>query len=469
MEVTKIKGKALEKPARRECKNMASMAEIITNVNAILNPGKEPIDWFAPAPDAVAAVHIKDGSYRSDLSNGAALFGGSVSDRELKNVKVVAYNGNEGGIYAEGAATDVTVENAYISLSGEGTGIGGPASGAAAKYGASLTLKNVVIDTNGRTKYSTAAEENSVLKVYDSVIWSHGIPYGDDYERPKALMSSPPPPLEMDGNTRTHCTMSNSYSYFYNSKIICDGWAALSTESSEGFVYLEANGCDIVCTKNGYGAYADPGCHDVFRECRFDMARMAAILAGNSAMEFENCESDCGTYFALMHCVNGWCEEVGDMTITGGSIRSKKEAFLIKSHNAVLDMAEVDIASESGVIVHTILNSDPCKTPVDDSPYGVNVRFTDMSAAGDLIHEDSERRMWIEMNSAVLTGAIKEGTLFMDEGSRWTATKDSTVHLLNDIDIAQIDAKSGVTIRATGGEAGEYTLFSGGKLIVTAG
>ncbi len=466
MEVDKIQGKPLEKPERRTCENMLSMAEIITNVNAILNPGRPAIDWFAPAEDAMAAVHIKDGSYREDLSNPKVLYGGSVSNQELKDIKVVAYNGNEGGIYAEGKGTDVTVDTAYISLEGEGCGIGGPASGAAAKYGANLTLKNVVINTTGRTKYATAAEENSVLKVYDSIIWSHGIPYGDGYERPTALMSSPPPPLEMDGNTRTHCTMSNSYSYFYNSKVICDGWAALSTESSEGFVYLEANDCDIVCTKNGYGAYADPGCHDVFRRCDFDMARMAAILAGNSTMEFYDCHAECGSYFALMHCVNGWCEEVGDMTINGGRIHTQKETFLIKSHNAILDMTDVELSSESGVLVHTILNSDPCKTPVDDKAYGVNVRFTDMAVTGDLLHEDTERRMWIEMKSSQLIGAIVNGTLAMDAGSKWTADKDSTVHLLNDINPAQIDAAEGVTIRATGGKAGSYTLASGGKLIV---
>lgn len=468
METCKIKGKPLTRYPRKECKNIASMAEIITNVNAILNPGKEPIDWFAPAKDAVAAVHIKEGKYQKELSNDKVLFGGSVSDKELKDIKVVAYNGNEGGIYAEGAGTDVTVDTAYISLEGEGTGIGGPASGAAAKYGANLTLKNVVINTSGRTKYSTAAEEGSVLKVYDSIIWSHGIPYGDEYERPKALMSSPPPPLEMDGNTRTHCTMSNSYSYFYNSKIICDGWAALSTESSEGFVYLEANDCDIVCTKNGYGAYADPGCHDVFRNSNFDMARMAAILAGNSTMEFEDCVADCGTYFCLMHCVNGWCEEVGDMTITGGKIRTKKEAFLIKSHNAILDMAEVDIASESGILVHTILNDDPCKTPVAEDAYGVNVRFADMSVEGDLLHEDTERAMWIDMISTTLKGGITNGNLNMDCGSKWIADKDSTVHFLNEIDIAQVDAKEGITITATGAEEGTYKLASGGTLVVKA-
>lgn len=63
METCIIKGKPLAKQARRECKNMLSMADIITGVNAILNPGKEPIDWFAPSEDAVAAVHIKDGAY----------------------------------------------------------------------------------------------------------------------------------------------------------------------------------------------------------------------------------------------------------------------------------------------------------------------------------------------------------------------------------------------------------------------
>lgn len=466
METCTIKGKPLNKPVRRECKNMLSMADIITGVNAILNPGKEPIDWFAPAGDAVAAVHIKDGVYNEALSNSSTLYGGAVSDKELKDIKIVAYNGSEGGIYAEGPATDVTVDTAYISLAGEGCGIGGPASGAAAKYGAHLTLKNVIIDTNGRTKYATAAEENSVLKVYDSVIWSHGIPYGDDYERPSVLMSSPPPPLEMDGNTRTHCTMSNSFSYFYNSKIICDGWAALSTESSEGFVYLEANDCDVVCTKNGYGAYADPGCHDVFKNCHFDMARMAAILAGNSTMVFENCDAVCGTYFGLMHCVNGWCQEVGDMSITGGRIRTKCEAFLIKSHNALLNFKEVDIASEKGILVHTILNDDPCKTPVDDQAFGVNVNFTDMTVEGALIHEDTERPMWVTLTSAVLKGRMVNTTLAMDAGSKWIADSDSTVHLLCDVNIAQLDAPRGVTITATGAQAGTYTLASGGTLVL---
>ncbi|SDB22037.1 hypothetical protein [Eubacterium oxidoreducens] len=466
MELTKVKGVYKSHPERRESKNLATMAEIIEAVNGILNPNGPKINWFAPAEDAVAAVHFKDGKYDEKTSNPDVVYGGEVSDKEVKDLKVVAYDGNRGAIYAEGAGTDVTVDGAYISLQGDGTGIGGPASGASAKYNAKLTIKNAIIDTVGRTRYSTAAEEGAVLKVYDSVIWSHGIPFGEGIEKPTALMSTPPGALEMDGNTRTHCSMSNSLSYFYNSKIICDGWAALSTESSEGFVYLEANDCDIVCTKDGYGAYADPGCHDFFNDCNFDMARMAAIIAGNSDMTFNDCNCNCGTYFALSHCVNGWPEEVGEITVNGGTIKSKKEAFLIKSHNFIMDMCDVDIMSESGVLVHTIVNDDPCATKAED-PYGVNVLMTDMDVTGDLVHEDTTREMWVELNSTVLTGAIKNANLTIDEGSKWIATGDSDVVFMNDISPAQIDAKEGVTIHAKGAEAYAADLASGGKLVVT--
>ena len=466
MELKKIQGRFVEKPERKPSLNLATMAEIITGVNAVLNPGKPLINWFAPAADAVAAVRVKDG--KASIDNPSVLCDGEITDTEVKNLQVVAYDGREGGIYAEGSATDVSVDGAYISLAGDGEGIGGPASGAAAKFGAKLTIRDAVINTSGRTKYSTAAEEGSVLKVYDSIIWSHGIPYGDGIPAPTALMSSPPPALEIKGNTRTHCTMSNSQSYFYNSKIICDGWAALSTESSEGYVYLEANDCDIVCTKDGYGAYSDPGCHDVFNNCNLEMAKMAAIVAGNSDMTFNNCEARCGSYFALMHCVNGWQEEVAETIVTGGKIRTAKECFLVKSHNVIIDLCDVDIASEAGVLVHSIVNDDPCATKVTEPPYGVNVRMTDMTVKGDLIHDDTTRDMWVELNSTLLTGAVKGARLSMDVGSKWIATADSEVTLLTDLEPAQIDAPAGVTVTVYGGANAEFDLFSGGKLIVKA-
>ncbi len=461
----KIKGMNVTRPIRRPHHNLAHMTEIIDGVNAILNPGKEKIDWFAPASDAVAAVHVRDGQIEKSLSNSKVIYGGQIHSDKVEDLKVVGYKGSEGGVYVEGAASDVVLDGAYISTSGDGHGIGGPSSGAAVKYNGTLTVKNAVINTHGRTRYATAAEEGGVLKVYDSILWAHGIPYGKDIDPPKALMSTPPPPLEIDGNTRCHCTMSNASSYFYNSKIICDGWAALSTECSEGYVYLEANDCDIICTKSGYGAYADPACHDYFNRCNFEIANMAAILAGNSDMTFTDCTANCGSYFALSHNVNGWAEEVAELTVTGGEIHSAKEAVLVKSNNMILELNDVAITADNGVIVHTIVNDDPCKTLPND-PYGVQVVLTNMAINGDLIHEDTERDMWVDMSSSLIKGQIQGAALNFDIGSKWLATADSNVQLVSDVNLSQIDALPGVTITAEGLEDGEYELLSGGKLIV---
>lgn len=462
-----IKGLTIDKPARKASTNLAMMADIIKGVNAVLNPGKPEIDWFAPDPAAKAAIHIKNGRYEKSLSQDEILYGGEIDGQNLRDIKVTAYKGTEGGIYAEGSASNVTVDGAYISTAGDGSGIGGPSSGAAVKYGANMTLKNAVINTSGRTRYSTAAEENSTLRVYDSVIWSHGMAFGDEIPEPTELMSTPPPALEIKGNTRTHCTMSNSQSYFYNTKIICDGWAALSTESSEGYVYLEANDCDIVCTKSGYGAYSDPGCHDVFNNCRIDTSCMMGIIAGNSDMTFNNCTAKCGSYFGLMHCVNGWQEEVAEAMVTGGKIRTKAEAFLVKSHNVLIDLHDVDIKSAKGILVKTIVNDDPCATKVTEPVYGVNIKMKDMSVEGDLIHLDTDRAMWAELAATLIKGKMENVTLAMDTGSKWIATADSNVIMIADINPAQIDAPEGVTIKAVASETAEYTLASGGKLIVT--
>ena len=56
MESVKIKGIEKHKPLREESKNILTMADIIEGVNAVLNPGKPKINWFAPAEDAVADI-----------------------------------------------------------------------------------------------------------------------------------------------------------------------------------------------------------------------------------------------------------------------------------------------------------------------------------------------------------------------------------------------------------------------------
>jgi hypothetical protein len=195
---------------------------------------------------------------------------------------------------------------------------------------------------------------------------------------------------------------------------------------------------------------------------------MAAIIAGEADMTFNDCESRCGTYFALIHNVNGAPEEVSTVIVNGGLIATGKEVALVKSENVRLELDGVDVKAENNVLVRTVKNDDPCTTKTGDNPYGVYVVLKNMNVEGDLLHEDPERSMWIELESTTYKGAIKEGNLEMDVASKWVATADSTVTFTADIYPSQIDALSGVTITAQGGEAGEYDLASGGKLIVKA-
>ncbi len=441
----------------------------------------EPWEWFqengiedkgpggpppmGDGPKMVPTVYIKDG--KRVEGNDASLYGGVVGDTEAADLRIVSYDGAVGGVYAEGAGTDYTVEGAVISLSGDGQGLGEKSAGAGVSDHAKLTLKDCLIDTWGLSRTSTSASGGSVLKVYDSIITSHGAPYGEDAPDWAPKGQTPPAPLEIRGNNRTHCTVQNSYSYFYNSLITCDGWAALSTDASAGFVYLEANDCKVVSTKSGYGAYADWGCHDVFNDCKFDVACQGAIIAGEASVKWTGSEINCGTYLALMHCVMGRHTEVGELTLTDCDVKTGKTAMEVHGQNVIVKMENCSVKT-GGALMRTCKNADPNAARVNGRPTpGDELHLKEMSVTGDILHEDPERDCRVYLTSACLTGRIENAALVMDQGSRWYATADSSVVLGCDVEIAQIDAPAGVVIQAAAAEGqGEYELLSGGKLIV---
>ena len=89
-----------------------------------------------------------------------------------------------------------------------------------------------------------------------------------------------------------------------------------------------------------------------------------------------------------------------------------------------------------------------------------------MKLEGDFIHEDTAREMFLDFKKVHMTGKIQGAHLSMDVRSHWFATADSEVVLTSDLYINQIDAPEGVTIHAKGAQAGEYDLYSGGKLLI---
>ena len=460
----KIPGKSIEIPVKEHAQITLKVQDLVKTVNSIMNPDGPVFDWFAGYEDGQAAIEVRDGE--TAIVNQNALMSCDVDGQHICNLKVVGYDGRDGGVYCDGEDTDVLIENAYISLEGEGKGLGGPDTGVSARNKATVTIKNAVMNCYGKSRFCTTAETGSRLYVYDSVLWSHGQPWGEGYKPITEPMATPPASLLIEGNSRTHCTMTNSSSYFYDSKIICDGWGALSTEGAEGFVYLEANDCDVIVTRRGYGAYADPDCHVYFNGCNFDVADMSVILAGKADAHFAECVCENGTYFALVHNVNGQPEETGSLEARNCNIRSRKELVLCRSENLDLYFEKSELYSETGVILRSELNDDPAHTIPSDHPYGIHAVFEEMKLEGDVIHEDPERPMFLDLRKVHMTGAVKGANVSMDAESFWYAPADSEVTFISDIFLNQIDAPEGVVIRACAGRPGEFTLHSGGTLIV---
>ena len=414
-----------------------------------------------------SAILVEDGKYLADKSKSSVVAAGKVTDAFARGVKVSSADKNVGGVYAKGIGTEFTLADATIDLSGDVDEMDSATGAASSTDYATLTLRNCTITTSGYKRMATSAHGHSTLKVYNSTLKVSGIPFKTDFSTTAQKTQ-----LEVDGNTRAHVTVENSYSYFYYSTIVAEGWGALSTDGSDGFVYLEANHCNIKTLSAGYGTYSDSGCHNVFNSCTFDVAGMGAILADESDITFTDVKAKCGSYFALIHNV-GTVTDIATLKVLGGEVTTKKAAILTKSANTDILFDSVKLKTANGVLIQSTISKDPgakkaYKPTV--TVLGIHARFKDMDVEGDVLHDDHEARpMTIYLEEATLKGAIKGARLSINRLSKWFATADSTVTLAGDVELAQIDAPAGVTITATAANAGKYKLASCGTLVVKNG
>ena len=113
------------------------------------------------------------------------------------------------------------------------------------------------------------------------------------------------------------------------------------------------------------------------------------------------------------------------------------------------------------------MNTDPNATKTGGKRvYGIHVHIQDSELEGAILHEDPDREMNVYFEKSSLVGAIQGAILHFDGESTWTATNQSSVTLVGEVNTDQIDAPAGVTIQAIGKTAGTYTLASGGMLVV---
>jgi hypothetical protein len=446
--------------------NLLTMDEIMAKWPR--DTASEPASAAGTAPQEAAepmpAIYIENGKYNAEKSKSDLVSGGNVEDSAASEIKISASGDTCGGVFVSGEGPEYTLSNAEIELTGDVEGLGGASAGAGVDDHGTLVLKNVSITATGSGRNTISATNNSTLKVYNSTLIGHDAPF-DAGDHSTHVSQA----LEINGNSRTTITMQNSYTYLYDSTIVADGWGALSTDAGGDFVYLEANNCKVKTVSSGYCAYADLQCHDTFNNCEFDSAAMAVIIAGVGDATFNDTRANCETYFALMHCVTGSPTEVGTLNVTGGQIVCKSPAVIIKSHNADLNFDGVTLATESGVLIKTMVNPDPNATPTEGKTvYGIHASFKDMEVAGDIIHEDTDRILSVDLKSTTLRGAMKNACLMLDAASKWVATGDSSITLVGSVSRGQIDAPEGVTVTALASETGTMNLPGGGTLILKA-
>ena len=487
-QTTTIKGVVVEKPVHQTSK-MSSMEEMGSRGSGTGEAGGAggaggaaggapgaaggagaaggPPGGFGGGSNSTPAVYIDNGKYSAGKSKAGVMTAGKTGDTYASGIKINGKEGDVGGVFVKGLGSEYTLADANIELAGDGSfGLAGPGSGASADDYATLTIRNSTITTSGENRNATAAQNHSILKVYNSTLTANGVPF-----EPNITNTEQKKQLEIDGNSRTHVTLSNSYSYFYYCTVIANGWAALSTDGAEGFVYLEANHCTVKTIKAGYGTYADMGCHVSINDSDFDVASMAGIMAGEADITFRNTKAKCGTYFVLMHSIGG-PEELSYLKVTGGEIATKKPVVLIKSSNADISFDGVKMASESGILLKSVMSVDPQAAKAANTKgqevYGIHATFKDMYAEGDIDHsvDKDNRNMTVYLESTTLKGAIKDARISINPLSKWIATADSNVTIIGNVDVSQIDAPAGVTINAVAGQSGTYKLKSGGALIL---
>lgn len=346
----------------------------------------------------------------------------------------------------------------------------GLGAGAMAEGGGHLVLKNVNITTNGVTACATVASNKAVLKVYNSTLITNGGTLPEDYVPFIGPgMKEPPAPLGITGNARTHVAMDNSESYFYNSTLISEGWGALSTDSAQGYVYLEANNCDVVVRKSGYAAYADNGCNVVINGSRLNAPTYTGIMGGESRIVLNDTDAVSGGSGFLIHNVNSGADVAPILGINGGRLASEAAVILVKSANADISLDGAQLVSGSGVLIQSKFNDDANAIKVSDKAPGIKVTLKSMTLGGDIRHEDTDRTMTLAFTDTSLRGAVQNAVVSLGGNSKWTATSDSRVNLVG-CDIAKIDAAEGVVITAVAADGcipeGAHKLGSGGILKV---
>ena len=270
------------------------------------------------------------------------------------------------------------------------------------------------------------------------------------------------------GRARGIQPQGKSITYLYNSAIVSRTWGAWSTDSARQALDLVA-WRSLGMSQGGYGAYADTSCH-LFLYGSTVMGSSDGIVASNNGEIYatdsadETNTTDLRAVMGRTSSTRDLCwtdypaeaEEAADSVIMGGQTavqfhmpdmghsgagnkriatlymdggvlatddsllqngvdglaaynrRYAGACIVTKSTQGNILLQGTAMESWSGELIHTMINSDSNVNDIadGDETIGSDITFMNMDVAGDIVHDDYQRELYLTLDNTTLTGAV---------------------------------------------------------------
>jgi hypothetical protein len=472
-------------------------------------PGGPPM--MPGGPPAKAAIYIEDGAEVAAKEYTAGQYGAYVKN-DAKGIRIDGARIASGdytftGVVANGEKSVVTLERVKMQL-GVTQEVDAKAQGGAAlsaSNGATVYLNHSELVVDGAQRYVTETGGTSRLIVNDSKVTQTGS---------NAFTSKMTEPFSNDallisGIARTNMSVGRSQTYYFNSTVTTEGWAALSTDAGAPGLNLYAYNTRAIAQHGGYGTYADFNCSVWLYGSTLESPEIGAIIAKSghitiadgASAPVEVVKLDTGRRTAAGSVVTAGrnavmihapdmmgqglaAADAGKLDVVRSTLATDRKLkgtrdyakhispavaayidytagadVLIKSTSGDFDFDGVTFKSYSNVLVMTALNSDRMGNFLKAESDGaavkpIAVNFRNLAAAGDVRHMDYQRLMTLTLEKATLRGAVISGSV-SDWNALWTKFERKAMPwVVND----KWDTFYGVRL----------TLKNGGTWIVTA-
>lgn len=349
----------------------------------------------------------------------------SSSQNLSSNNEISNYNDSEHAIEAKGQTadySDVTVIKTGSSSAGDEADFYGDNSAIFATDKATLTLKNVTVNTDGKHANAVFSYgEGTTVNISDSKITTSGDCSGGLMTTGGGTMNASNLTISTTGNSSaairsdrgggtvnvdggTYKTSGHGSPAIYSTADITVSNATLESTSSEGIVVEGKNSV----TLNNVSLTADHNAHNSDKTDNFNAVMIYQSMSGDASVG------------------------IAEFTMSGGSLTNKKgDVFFVNNTTATITLENAAIVNQdsSGVF----LRAAAAGWGSEGSNGGkVNLYLKKQAQSGDIVVDSVSVLNMYMSSSSTYTGAINadnKGQVYVEieSGSKWVLTGDSYV------------------------------------------